>query len=196
MPKLVLENMILNYAKVFDQEGKHGDLDRGDKTSDKKWLRELAKQPVSVVDCYFPDDETMNVLMSHANFDNEVTNPQTGAVSTRIKDGNETIGNGKFIKLKRKTGEVIEFFDKKKGEEVTIELDDFVRVSMIEKGEDGKVASREDYDYDELGPIGNGTVADVLFDIYGKGATRLEALGITKLETFDPEGAGGNSAGF
>lgn len=195
MPKLVLENMILQYAKVFDREGEYGDLDRGDKTSEKKWLRELAKQPVSVVDCYFPDDETMNVLMSHPNFDNEVKNPQTGEVSTRIKDGDEAVGNGKFIKLKRKTGEVIEYMDKKKGL-VTVELDDLVRVSLIEKDEDGKVASREDYDYDELGSIGNLTVSDVLFDIYGKGATRLEALGITKLETFDPDSAGGNSVGF
>lgn len=185
MPKLTLKNMILQYAKVFDKQGQVGDIDRGDEKSSKKWLRELAKQPISVVDCYFPDDETMNILLEHDNFNNEVRNPQTGETSTRIKKGVEGVGNGHYIKLKRKTGEVLEYFDKKKGKEVSVELESFVRVSKIERDEAGTIIHKEEYDYDQEGPIGNGTVADIFFDVYGEGATRLEAIGITKLEKFD-----------
>lgn len=193
MPKIVLNDMILKYTKVFDKQGQFGDIDRGDPKSEHKWLRELAKNPVSIVDAYFPNDEVMNELMAHPNFDNVIVNPQTGGQSTRIKDGDSETGNGKFIKLKRKWGESITFLNKKKEEE-TIELEPAVRVSLITKDENGDITSKEEYDYDEEGPISNGTVADILVDIYGKGNTRLEAIGITHLERFEP--SEGNNHGF
>lgn len=172
--------MVLEYAKIFDQEGKPGDLDRGNAQSKQKWLRELAKNPVASVNAYFTSEADMEDLLADPNFDNEVTNPQTGAKSERIKDGNSEFGIGKYIQLKRKMDDKVEFVDKKTGDLKEIDKGGAPSVKILDEAGEKFV----EYDYDELGPIANGSTSKVRFEVYGKGATRLEAFGVTELVEF------------
>ena len=183
MAKITFD-MILAFPKVFDQQGKPGDIDRGDEKSQQKWLRELSKNPVAVVDAYFTSEADVQELLQHENFENLVVNPQTGAESTRIKEGNPEYGIGKYIKLKRKINDTVEFVDRKTGELKEIDKGGVPSVKML-KVEDGKIVDNQPYDYEELGPIGNGSEAKVRFELYGKGATRIDAIGVTKLVQYE-----------
>ena len=189
MPKIMFE-AVLEYAKVFDQEGKSGDIDRGDAKSSQKWLRELAKNPHAVVNCYFTKQEDIDRILNHENFDNKVVNPQTGAESTRIKAGRAEFGLGQYLQLKRKLTDQVEFIDRKTGELVVVDKGGAPEVKLVEFV-DGAIESTN-YDYDENGPIGNGTKALVVFELYGKGATRLEKIGVTDLVHYEQNGEGGN----
>jgi len=179
-------DMVLAYAKVFDlpedQNPRFGDLDRGDASSSKKWLRELAKNPVAVVDAYFTSEEDLQDLMQHPNFDNVVKNPQTGEESTRIKTGNPELGIGKYIILKRKLNDTVEFVDNKTGDLKSIDKGGAPSVKILDEAGETFV----DYDYNTLGAPSNGTLSKVRFELYGKGATRLEAFGITELMQYEP----------
>lgn len=183
MAKLTF-NMVLAFPKVFNKEGKPGDLDRGDAKSQKAWLRALAKNPVAVVDAYFTSEADVQELIEHENFENVVVNPQTGEESTRIKEGNSEYGIGKYIKLKRKMNDEIEFVDRKTGDVKVVDKGGVPSVKML-KVEGGKIVDNKPYNYEELGPIGNGSEAKVRFELYGKGATRLEAIGVTKLVQYE-----------
>lgn len=183
MAKLTFD-MVLAFSKVFNQEGKPGDLDRGDAKSQKAWLRALAKNPVAVVDAYFTSEADVQTLIEHENFENVVVNPQTGEESTRIKEGNPEYGIGKYIKLKRKLNDEIEFVDRKTGDVKVVDKGGVPSVKML-KVEDEKIVDNQPYDYEELGPIGNDSEAKVRFELYGKGATRLEAIGVTKLVQYE-----------
>jgi len=154
--------------------GKPSDLDRGDAKSDQKWLRELAKNPEAKVNCYFTSEEQIAYLMEYEGFEPMVTNPKTGEEMSRIKDGNEDFGIGKYIQLKRKLNDIREYRDKK-GE---IKEMDKGGVPGVKVFKDDAVV---DYDYEELGPIGNGTESKVRFE---PRYMRLEALGITNLVEF------------
>lgn len=171
--------MVLEYAKVFDQEGKFGDLDRGDPKSTQKWLRDLAKCPTASVNCYFTSEEDMQDLLETEGFQNEVLNPQNGAKSYRIKDGNEEFGIGKFIQLRRKSSDIREIVDRKSktGEIKEVEFGGPVTVVYQTENEEGKQVFKE-YDYDELGPITGGSTALVKFH---PNYMRLEKLGVTNL---------------
>jgi len=175
-------DMVLAYPKVFDREGQPGDVDRGDPKSSQKWLRELSKNPVAVVDAYFTSEEDLNDLLATPGFEDTVVNPQTGEESSRIKNGDSDLGIGKYIKLKRRINDVVEFIDNKTGNVKQVDKGGFPGVKIL--SEDG--SKFVEYDYDTLGAPSNGTKSKVRFEIYGKGATRLEALGITELIEFVP----------
>lgn len=169
--------MILEYPKLFNKEGKPGDLDRGDAKSTKKWLRDLSKNPEAKVNCYFTSEEDVQDLIETEGFENEVTNPQTGATSTRIKEGNSEYGVGKYIQLKRKLSDVKEFVDRKTGEVKEVDYGGAPTVVYRKEDEDGK-AFFEEYSYDELGPISNGSEAKIKFH---EKYLRLEKVGVTNL---------------
>ena len=186
-------SMVLAYAKIFDLatitdeagntlEGKPGDIDRGDPKSTQKWLRELAKAPVATVDAYFTSEVDLEDFKSLPGFDDVVTNPQTGEKSTRIKDGNEEYGIGKYIRLKRKLIDSVEFVDKQ-GNLKVVDKGGAPSVKILDtSGEDDVFV---EYDYLTLGAPSNGTESRVRFEVYGKNATtRLEAFGITNLVEF------------
>lgn len=179
MAKVRLENMIVEYTKIFDAEGKVGDIDRGKADSPQKWLRELAKNPVATINAYFPTEEEKNKLLE-MGFKNEVTNPKTGETSERIKKGNEEYGIGEYITIKRPLNNVREFFNQKTGQLEEVDFGGYPRVSVITKGEDGRVLTKEDYNLEELGAPCNGSVADVIIDLYN-GNPRLEAVGFTEV---------------
>ena len=187
MAKITFD-MVLAYAKVFDlpedKRGLPGDLDHGDAKSSEKWLRELAKNPVATVDAYFTSEEDIGKLLEHPNFEDLVVNPQTKEESTRIKNGDPELGIGKFIKLKRKFNDTVEFVDNKTGDLKTIDKGGSPTVKILDTT--GEESVFVEYDYNTLGSPANGTLSKVRFELYGKGATRLEALGITELVQYVP----------
>lgn len=176
-------DMVLAYAKIFDLpeelRGKPGDLDRGDPKAQAKWLRELAKNPVATVDAYFTSEADVQDLLDTEGFDNTVVNPQTGEETTRIKEGNPDLGIGKYLRLKRKYYDTVEFVDKKTGNLVEIDKGGAPSVKILDTS--GEKPVFRTYDYEELGAPSNGTKSKVRFEVYGKGNTRLEAFGITEL---------------
>lgn len=178
--KITLD-MVLEFPKIFDQEGKPGDLDRGNPKSDEKWLRELAKNPEAKVNCYFTSDEQIDFLCEFPGFDRIVTNPQTGVKVDRIKDGNPDLGIGKFIQLKRKMDDIREFMNKKgeieemdKGGVPVVKI---LSVTLDEETGETTEAYVE-YDYDTLGTPSNGTEAKVRFE---PRFMRLDAIAVTNL---------------
>lgn len=168
-------DMVLEYPKVMDREGQPGDVDRGNAQSQHKFLRELAKNPVATVNAYFTSQEDLDSLLAVEGFEDEVTNPQTGAKSPRIKEGNPDYGIGKYIQLKRPINNIVEFVDRKTGDVKEVDKGGYPSVKILKDG------AFVPYDYDTLGPITNGTESKVRFEVYGKGNTRLEAFGITNL---------------
>lgn len=172
-------DMILEYPRVFDVEGKPGDLDRGDPKAQAKWLRELAKNPEAKVNAYFESEEQITFLEDFEGFDRFTTNPQTGDKVDRIKEGNEEFGIGKYIQLKRKLEDLKEFADKSG------------QIKELDKGgaPSVKILTPEgnkfvEYSYEELGAPANGTKAKVRFE---PKYMRLEALGITELIEYTDE---------
>src|SRR6056297_119571 len=149
-------DMILEYAKVFDAEGKPGDLDKGDANSDQKWLRELFKNPEAKVNAYFTSEDQIEALSEYPGFERMVTNPKTGQEIDRIKDGTEEYGIGKYIQLKRKMEDKREFRDKK-GNIQEMDKGGLPGVKIMVNGD------FVEYDYEQYAPIGNGTESKVRF---------------------------------
>jgi len=170
-------DMVLEYPKFFDQEGKPGDLDRGNPKAEEKWLRDLSKNPVAKGNFYFTSEEQIEFLESYDGFERMVTNPKTGATVDRIKDGNPDLGIGKYITLTRKLYDTKEFVNKK-GEVQEMNKGGVPSVKILTPLEDTDKEAFVEYDYDELGAPSNGTESKVRFE---PRYMRLEALGITNL---------------
>jgi hypothetical protein len=185
-------NFVVEYPKIFDREGQYGDVDRGDAKSKQKWLRELAKNPEVKIRCYFTSEEDMQDLLQDDNFQNEVLNPQTGQTVTRIKDGNEEYGIGKYIDLKNKLTDIREFPDSKTGEIIEKDYGGVPEVVVMKVDDEGK-KSFVKYDYDELGAPSNGSEARIRFH---PRFMRPMKIGFTKLIEYMPEGGERDSDGF
>jgi len=170
-------DMVLEYTKIFDQEGKPADLDRGNPKADQKWLRELAKNPEAKVNAYFKSDEQIEFLEGFDGFDRIVTNPQTGVEVDRIKDGNPDLGIGKYIQLKRKMDDIREFKNKQ-GQIEEMDKGGAPVVKILSVLEDGESEAYVEYDYDTLGAPSNGTEAKVRFE---PRYMRLDAIAVTNL---------------
>jgi len=170
-------DMVLEYTKIFDQEGKPADLDRGNPKADQKWLRELAKNPEAKVNAYFKSDEQIEFLEGFDGFDRIVTNPQTGEEVDRIKDGNPDLGIGKYIQLKRKMDDIREFKNKQ-GQIEEMDKGGAPVVKILSVLEDGESEAYVEYDYDTLGAPSNGTEAKVRFE---PRYMRLDAIAVTNL---------------
>lgn len=170
-------DMVLEYAKIFDQEGKPADLDRGNPKADQKWLRELAKNPEAKINAYFKSDEQIEFLEGFDGFDRIVTNPQTGVEVDRIKDGNPDLGIGKYIQLKRKMDDIREFKNKQ-GQIEEMDKGGAPVVKILSVLEDGESEAYVEYDYDTLGAPSSGTEAKVRFE---PRYMRLDAIAVTNL---------------
>lgn len=169
-------DMILEYPKIFDQEGKPGDIDRGNPKSEKKFLRDLAKNPQAKVNAYFTSEEQVDFLCEFEGFDRITTNPQTSEQVDRIKEGNPDLGIGKYIQIKRSLDDIREFKNKQ-GEIEEMDKGGVPVVKILEVSEDGTEAFVE-YDYDTLGAPSNGTEAKVRFE---PRYMRIDAIAITNL---------------
>jgi len=116
-------------------------------------------------------------LKDFDGFDNEVKNPQTGATSTRIKDGNSDLGIGQYIQLKRKMDDIREFKNKQ-GQIEEMDKGGAPVVKILSVLEDGESEAYVEYDYDTLGAPSNGTEAKVRFE---PRYMRLDAIAVTNL---------------
>lgn len=162
-------NMVLEYARVFQENA-----DMGNAESGEKWLRELAKSGgQTTVNAYFTSEEQI-ALLEQDGFERMATNPKTGASVDRIKEGNPEFGIGKFIALKRKIEDVREIKDRKTGEFKDINFGGLPKVVDLRDLDNKRLWSFEDD-----GPLGNGTEAKVMFDMYKGTTLRLEAIGVT-----------------
>jgi len=176
-------NVVVEYTKVFDQEGKPADIDRGDAQSNQKWLRELAKNPETKINIYFKTEEDLQKLMDSETFQNETTNPQTGATGTRVKEGNSELGIGKYLQLKRKLSDLKEYKDRKTGEIKEFEAGGLLSVTMGVMKE-GKLVFVP-YDYDKMGAPASGSEAKIRFD---DRYLRPMNLGFTSVIEYTEEG--------
>lgn len=158
------------------QNGKPGDIDRGNPKADQKWLRELAKNPEAKMNAYFTSEEQIDFLCEFDGFDRITTNPQTGEQVDRIKEGNEEYGIGKYIQLKRKLNDIREFKNKQ-GQIEEMDKGGAPVVKILDVLEDETEAYVE-YDYDTLGAPSNGTEAKVRFE---PRYMRIDAVAITNL---------------
>jgi len=176
-------DVVVEYTKVFDQEGKPADIDRGDAQSNQKWLRELAKNPETKINIYFKTEEDLQKLMDSETFQNETTNPQTGATGTRVKEGNSELGIGKYLQLKRKLSDLKEYKDRKTGEIKEFEAGGLLSVTMGVMKE-GKLVFVP-YDYDKMGAPASGSEAKIRFD---DRYLRPMNLGFTSVIEYTEEG--------
>lgn len=182
-------DMVLEYTKIFDQQGKPCDIDRGDPKAKEAWLRDLAKNPKATGNFYFTSEEQIKFLEEYEGFERMVLNPKTGEEVDRIKEGNPDLGIGKYITLTRRLNDLKEFVNKK-GEIKELDKGGVPSVKILTVLEDGEKEAFVEYDYDELGAPSNGTEAKVRFE---PRYMRLEAIGITNLiEYVDGEGFGGD----
>ena len=166
------------YAKLFDVEGA-GSVDRGDPVSTQAWLRALAKCPEAKLNAYFMTEADMEALIADPDFKSENLNPTNGQMVSVIKDGNPELGCGKYIQLKAKEHDIREIVDRKTKEIKEIDFGGFPPVKVAVKVEDdGVVSEWADYDYEDLGPIGNGSKGKVRFHPKYK---RLTQVGVIEL---------------
>lgn len=168
-------DMVLEYAQVFESN-----IDKGDENSSEKWMRELFKSGGQAkVNAYFTSEDQIEELVANG-FERITINPKTNAEVDRIKDGNPAFGIGKYITLKRKVSDLKEVKDRKTGE-----------FKMVDFGGLPKVVDLRDlpekrlWSFEEDGPLGNGTEAKVMFDLYNKSGIRLEAIGVTTLVEYE-----------
>lgn len=183
---------VVEYTKIFDKEGKPGDLDRGDAKSREPWLRALAKNPEVKLRAYFTSEEDLQDLLQDSNFQNEVTNPKTGATSTRVKQGNPDLGIGKYLDLKNKLSDVREFIDNKTGDLVEKDYGGVPEVVVMVTSEEGK-KTFVPYNYEELGAPANGSEARIRFH---PRYLRPEKIGFTNLIQWVEGGGEASEDGF
>lgn len=163
-------DMVLEYAQVFEQN-----MDKGDPEHSEKFMRDLAKSGGQTkVNCYFTSEQQIEDLVA-SGFNRMALNPRTKEEVDRIKDGNPEFGIGKFITLKRKFSDIKEIRDRKTGEFKDVEFGGLPKVVDLRNYPEKRMWS-----FEEDGPLGNGTEAKVMFDLYKESTIRLEAIGVTK----------------
>lgn len=173
-------DMVLEYAKVFEEN-----MDKGDPESGEKWLRELAKSGgQTVVNAYFTSEDQI-AYMEEQGFERIALNPKTKVEVDRIKDGNPEFGIGKYIQLKRKFSDVKEVKNRKTGEFEEVEFGGLPKVVDLRDMDNKRLWS-----FEEDGPLGNGTEAKVMFDMYKGNTLRLEAIGVTNHVAYEASGGG------
>lgn len=173
-------DMVLEYAKVFEVN-----MDKGDPESGEKWLRELAKSGgQTVVNAYFTSEDQI-AYMEEQGFERIALNPKKKVEVDRIKDGNPEFGIGKYIQLKRKFSDVKEVKNRKTGEFEEVEFGGLPKVVDLRDMDNKRLWS-----FEEDGPLGNGTEAKVMFDMYKGNTLRLEAIGVTNHVAYEASDGG------
>ena len=163
MAKYEME-MVLEYAKVFAENA-----DMGDPNGNRIAQDIAAKGGNYVVNAYFTNEEDIDKLLADG------LNP-TPMGSQRIVDGNSAYGIGKYMKMKRPVGDMIKTFTDNKGRPVEVNYGGPVAVVDLTRGEENK----RWWSFTEDGPLGNGTKARVIFDVYSQGSgVRINAIGVT-----------------
>lgn len=164
MAKYEME-MVLEYAKVFPENA-----DMGDPNGNRIAQDIASKGGNYVVNAYFTNEEDINKLLA------EGLNPKPMG-SDRIIEGNSQYGIGKYMKMKRPVADMIKTFTDNKGRPVEVNYGGPIAVVDLTQGEDNK----RWWSFDGDGPLGNGTKARVIFDVYSNGSgIRVNAIGVTE----------------
>lgn len=163
--------MVLEYAKVFEENYDKGDPDAPVKSAQGSVAK---KGGQTVVNVYFTSEEDKQKLIA-AGMDLKPMGHD------RILKGNQEFGIGEFIKLKRGYKDNIKVFENKKGGTTEVNYGGLPKVLDLRDPENKKLWSVADDGF-----LGNGTEAIVRFDLYSEGAgLRLEALAVTKLVPYE-----------
>jgi len=167
--------MILEYAKVFPQNYDKGDIEAPKKSAA---YGVAAKGGQTVVNAYFTKQEDLDRLIE----DGMDLTPMN---HNRVIEGNQEFGIGKYMKLKRLASDNIKEFTNKKTKEVTqVNYGGFPKIVDLRDPENKRL-----WDYEEDGPLGNGTKAIVRFDMYSDGAgLRLEAIAVKEHVPYSTQG--------
>ena len=170
MAKYEME-MVLEYAKVFPENADMGDPEGN------VWAQGIAdKGGQYSVNAYFTNEEDIAQLLAEGMLATVNGHP-------RVIKGKEELGIGQYIKLKRPLPDLIKTFTNKKGKETTVNYGGPVAVVDLREGEDNK----RWWNFEDDGPLGDGTKARVIFDVYSKGmGVRLNAVGVTDHVPYDP----------
>lgn len=158
-------NMILEWAKVFPENADMGDPEG------PKWKQEISKKGGQyVVNAYFTSQDDIDKLVQDG-FKTTVMGNE------RISNGNENLGIGKFMKIKRNVAnDIRDWIDPVTKENVN--LGGPVKVVDLRQG---KEAARK-WDFGTDGELGNGTKALVQFETYADGnGIRLNGVAVTEL---------------
>lgn len=164
--------MVLEYAKVFEENYDKGDPDAPVKSAQGTVAK---KGGQTVVNAYFKSEEDKQKLikagLSLQNMGHD-----------RIKKGKQEFGIGEYIKLARDYKDDIREFENKKGGTTEVNWGGLPKILDLRDPESKKLWSVADDGF-----LGNGTEAIVRFDMYYNGqGLRLEALAVTKLVEYEP----------
>lgn len=164
MAKYTLD-MVLEYPKVFPQNADMGSPD-GPRAAQAIYQ----KGGQYIVNAYFTNEDDIGMLIEQG-LDPKPMN------SDRILIGNQDLGIGKYMKLKRAVSDVKTFTDRKTGEPVSVDYGGAPKVVDLTQGRENKRL----WDFDTDGALGNGTKAKVQFEVYANGAgVRLMNVGVTE----------------
>lgn len=164
--------MVLEYAKVFEEN-----YDKGDPDAPVKSIQGgvAKKGGQTVVNVYFKSEEDKEKLIK-AGLDLKPMGHD------RIKKGNQEFGIGEYMKVTRPYKDLLKEFENKKGGTTELNYGGLPKVLDYRDPENKKLWSVA-----EDGFLGNGTEAIVRFDMYSSGSgIRLEALAITHLVEYEP----------
>ncbi len=164
MANIHMMDMVLEYAKVFVE---NADMGRPDGPKAAQAVHRIGGQ--FITNAYFTDEGQIT-LLEQSGLDLHPMN------SDRILTGNADFGIGKFMKIKRKVSDVKNFTDRA-GKPVEVDYGGAPKVISLLDGYE----KRRMWDFVEDGPLGNGTKAQVEFELYAKGAgVRLLNIAVTE----------------
>lgn len=156
--------MVLEYAKVFEEN-----YDKGDADGNSAAKSVAKKGGQTVVNAYFTDQSDIDKLLADG------LEPKPLGYD-RIVSGNDTLGIGQFIKMKRDYKPNVHTFQNQNGP-VTIDFGGLPKVVDLRDMDNKRL-----WDVAEDGYLGNGTVAQVMFETYSNGSgVRLVAIGVEDL---------------
>ena len=163
--------MVLQYAKVFPENA-----DMGDPNGNTIAKQIADKGGQYVMNAYFTNEADIDKLLA------EGLNPSPMG-SQRIADGDAEFGIGKYMKMKRSVSDNIKTFTDNKGKPVEVNYGGPIAVVDLTQGEDNK----RWWSFEDDGPLGNGTKAKVIFDVYSNGSgVRMNAIGVTEHVAYEP----------
>ena len=169
--------MILEYAKVFEENADMGDPNAAPKTAAGSVAR---KGGQTIVNAYFTSEEDKNKLIE-AGLDLKPMGNDRIIIAEEGTPG-ASYGIGEFMRLKRQIADNVMTFQNKNAE-VEVNFGGLPKIVNLTDPDNKRL-----WDVETDGFIGNGSEAIVKFDMYAGGSgVRLEAIAVTKLVEYEPQ---------
>lgn len=164
--------MVLEWAKVFPENA-----DMGDPNGNRVAKAVADKGGQFIVNAYFTDESQIEKLLE------EGLNPKP-MNSDRIIEGNESLGIGKYMKMKRLVQDVKTFTDRF-GKEFSKDYGGAPNIVDLREG----LENKRRWSFEDDGSLGNGTKARVQFETYANGSgVRLLNIGVLELVEYESSG--------